>query len=108
MTLVLALLARTRKTVSALRAEIPAYAMLKDKLAIRNEAALGVLRALRARYRHATLNLEDGVHADFGERWVLARMSNTEPVLRITVEAPDDAGAQALLGEVRTEIKSGA
>lgn len=104
MAIVLELLATTKKSVSALRAETPSYFMVKDKLTIRSEAAVGILRAIRRRYEKEELTLIDGVHVDFGDRWLHVRMSNTEPVLRLTAEAPDEARARALVNDVRAEI----
>ncbi len=104
MALMLELLAMTQRPVSVLRDAIPRYHLVKEKMPIRNEAAVGILRALRRRYEGANMNLLDGVYVDFPDRWVHARISNTEPVLRLTAEAPDEAGARALIDEVRAEI----
>lgn len=104
MAIVLELLGTTGKSVSQLRAEIPTYRMVKDKITIRSEVAVGILRAIRRRYEHEQLTLIDGVHVDLKDRWFHVRMSNTEPVLRLTAEAPDEASARALMAELRAEI----
>ncbi|MCE9614210.1 MAG: phosphoglucosamine mutase [Lentisphaerae bacterium] len=105
MAIVLELLALSGKTVSQLRAETPTYYMVKDKIPIRNEAAVGILRAIRRRYEHEEISLLDGVHVDLKDRWFHARMSNTEPVMRLTSEAPDEASARALVAELKAEVE---
>ncbi|MDA0990463.1 MAG: phosphoglucosamine mutase [Verrucomicrobia bacterium] len=104
MAIVLELLAMTGKTVSELRAEIPRYIMLKDKLAIQSEAAVAILRRIRRQYEGHNVSLVDGVHVDLGDRWFHTRLSNTEPVLRITVEAPDQQGAEVLMNDIRRQV----
>ena len=46
-----------------------------------------------------------GVSLELGQgAWGLVRRSATEPVLRVTVEAPDDATADALHGHLLSSI----
>jgi phosphomannomutase len=104
MAVVLELLAMSGKTVSELRAEIPAYHTVKEKVTIRSEQAPVILRALRRRYEAENINLLDGVHVDFGDRWIHARRSNTEPVMRLTAEAPTQKEAEALAAELREQL----
>jgi len=49
----------------------------------------------------ATLNDADGLRVDLPGRWVCVRASNTEPIMRIIAEAPDQPAAEALVAEVR-------
>jgi phosphomannomutase len=49
----------------------------------------------------ARLNDADGLRVDLPGRWVCVRPSNTEPIMRIIAEAPDQADAEALVAEVR-------
>jgi phosphomannomutase len=107
MALILELLAATGRTVSELRAEIPAFHLRKAKLPLRGDAAPEKLRGLRRYFeeRGARITLLDGVHADFGDRWVNIRRSNTEPVLRLTAEAATPAAAEELLNAARRELQ---
>ena len=106
MALILELLAAQELPLSALRAEIPDFQVVKSKLAVSGKAAPELLRRLRRRLeeRGARISLLDGVHADFGDRWISVRRSNTEPVLRLTAEAPSPAAAEALLRDALDDL----
>lgn len=105
MALVLELMAATGKTISELRAGIPEYHVVKDKVKVRSEQAPVILRALRREYAGQKMNLLDGVYIDFGESWVHARRSNTEPVVRITAEAKSEEEAKRLAAELRAKVE---
>jgi phosphomannomutase len=47
----------------------------------------------------------DGLTADYGSWWFNVRPSNTEPLLRLNLEAPDDASCALHVEEVLTLIK---
>ncbi len=51
------------------------------------------------------VDLLDGLTADYGSWWFNLRPSNTEPLLRLNVEAADDASCQDHVEEVLTLIK---
>ncbi|MGA3149510.1 MAG: phosphomannomutase/phosphoglucomutase [Acidimicrobiales bacterium] len=46
----------------------------------------------------------DGLTVDRGDWWYNLRPSNTEPLLRLNVEAPDDAACAAHVAEVQADI----
>ena len=107
MALVLELLATQRRPVSLLCGEIPHYHIAKTKLPIVADTAPELLRRLRRRFeeRGAQISLLDGVHANFGARWVNVRRSNTEPVLRVTAEAATVAEANALVRDALEDLR---
>jgi phosphomannomutase len=45
------------------------------------------------------MDLSDGVKVTWPDRWVQARSSNTEPIIRVLAEAPTDAEARRLVDE---------
>jgi phosphomannomutase len=49
--------------------------------------------------------LLDGVKIIHADRWVQARGSNTEPIIRVTAEAPSEADAHALLCEIMAQLE---
>ncbi|MEM4790347.1 MAG: hypothetical protein QXP54_02925 [Thermofilum sp.] len=58
---------------------------------------------LSSKYRDTTTI--DGVRVDLEEGWFLVRPSNTEPVVRVTIEAGDEASLKRLEELVREELR---
>lgn len=106
MAVILELMAMTGLTVSELRAGIPLYVMVKDKMAVSPSDVAPVLRFLRRKYEGNRINVLDGVHVELEDSWFHVRPSNTEPVLRISAEAPTREQAASLAQEVRSAIEA--
>lgn len=109
MALVLALMARTGKTVSELVAGIPVYAIEKRKVEIaRKEDAGPAAEKIARAYRDQKIDRQDGVRVDWPDRraWLHVRASNTEPIMRLIAEAPTQAEAAAILDEAARLIGS--
>lgn len=102
--LLLEMLATRGKPLSALVAELPAYAIVKDKLPFDADLASRLGPAMRDRFANQKIDEQDGVRVDWPDAWVHVRPSNTEPILRIIAEAPDQARAQDLVAQVRDAI----
>ena len=98
--LVLELLARTGKRVSALVAAAPRYTIVKAKAA-RGPALEPVYAALRRRFADAQADVQDGLRLAWRDRWLHVRPSNTEPIIRLIAEAPSGALARELVDEGR-------
>ena len=60
---------------------------------------------LRDLFDDAELDQRDGLKASWSDRWIHVRPSNTEPLLRVHVEAPDQDGADALRERVLAEVR---
>ncbi|HMP77448.1 MAG TPA: phosphoglucosamine mutase [Kiritimatiellia bacterium] len=105
MAVILELLARTGRSVSSLRAEIPRYHVVRRKVPSRPERVPEALRELRRLYAVHPLNFLDGLYVQFEDAWVHVRRSNTEPVVRITVEAPSPARADVLADEFTARLE---
>ncbi|MEN6428200.1 MAG: phosphoglucosamine mutase [Phycisphaerales bacterium] len=93
MAFVLQLMAKTGKSVSQLVREIGGYSMHKDKFAADAQQARRIMQLAAEKFTGATANTSDGLRLDFPDGWVHLRISNTEPVMRIIVEARDDSAA---------------
>ena len=102
MSLVLQLMATTGKTVSQLVAELPRFAMIKQKQECPRERIAAASDAVAAAFANERVNRSDGTRVDFAEGWVHLRASNTEPIVRIMAEAEDEATATSLIERVRT------
>ncbi len=97
MALILDALAEHGGTLGALRTRIPSYAMVKEKLLCAARDMAPSLRLLQDLYKGETVDLTDGVKVLWPDRWLHARPSNTEPILRLIAEAPTQPEAQSLL-----------
>ena len=101
MALLLEALALEGGSISAMRARVPSYAMLKDKFTCPAREIAPALRQLQTIYSPESIDTRDGVKISWPDRWAHARGSNTEPIIRITTEAPTEADAQALQVEIK-------
>lgn len=84
---------------------LPQYKMVKEKVSIEGMDPDIVLSILEKKYEKDNVNLLDGLKIDFADSWVHLRKSNTEPILRIMTEAPDEKKARKLANRFMEEIK---
>lgn len=84
---------------------LPKYTIVKDKLHCPRERVDQACAALRLAYSSATASEGDGLRLDWPDRWVQVRASNTEPIIRVIAEAPDDALASSLCREAVELVK---
>jgi phosphomannomutase len=75
---------------------LPGYTIIKDKLTCPREQVDAACQALRRAFPDATATEGDGLRLDWPDRWVQVRASNTEPILRVIAEAPNDQPAREL------------
>lgn len=97
-------LAHKKLPVSALRATYPDYSVSKNKIEMSDPAAIeAALDTVEAYFSGIpSISRLDGLRIDFEDerKWFVLRKSNTEPIIRIYAEAPTEAAADALAGEV--------
>lgn len=86
-------------TLSTWVDSLPKYTIIKDKLHCPRERVDRACAALKTTYGNAIPTEGDGLRLDWSDRWVQVRASNTEPIIRVIAEAPDDATAVALCAE---------
>ncbi|PIE18435.1 MAG: phosphoglucosamine mutase [Proteobacteria bacterium] len=91
-------------TVSSLVDELPRRVRRAQKVPMAGTAARRVVHQLRQTLRDAEIDLRDGLKATFPEGWLHVRPSNTEPILRVHVEADSEASADALQKKVAEEL----
>lgn len=78
---------------------LPRYTIVKDKLHCPRDRVDRACDALRSAYKTASATEGDGLRLDWPDRWVQVRASNTEPIIRLIAEAPDEAKAKSLCAE---------
>jgi phosphomannomutase len=101
MSLILQLMATSGQSISELVAQLPRYAMIKEKAPCSREKIASAIEAASRTFASETLNKSDGVRIDFEAGWVHLRGSNTEPIVRVIGEAEDETTARRLLDEVK-------
>lgn len=99
--------AKMQKTMTELRAELPAYFASKNKIELTPAIDVDkVLVEMKERYSNENVTDIDGVKIDFAENWVHLRKSNTEPIIRVYTEAKSQAEADELAERFIAEIKA--
>jgi len=98
--LVLQLMTETGKTISQLVEQIGGYCMIKTKFTADKQHTQQLIDAAKKLFSDAKVNTSDGCRIDFDDGWMHIRASNTEPVVRLIVEAKDEAAAQKYIDAV--------
>jgi phosphomannomutase len=104
--LILQLLTETGKPLSALVRELPAYAIVKDKLDRPKASLDSVYSVLRREFADAVVDTQDGLRLAWGDRWLHVRPSGTEPIVRVIAEAPTEKDARDLVQRAREPLES--
>ncbi|NQT29497.1 MAG: phosphoglucosamine mutase [Candidatus Saganbacteria bacterium] len=98
MTLILKLMATTKKSIADLVSTIPTYFMIKKKIKCKSQHEAEVLISdLKERFPKKALILTDGVKVMLAKSWVHIRASNTEPVIRIIAEGKERRKVKKLI-----------
>ena len=73
-----------------------------------DEYKFKVIEALQAKFGEAYDNVTtmDGVRVDLDDGWALARCSNTEPTIRLTVEASSEDTLEKLATEFQDALNN--
>jgi phosphomannomutase len=104
MALILEYLSRSGETVSRLRDRLPDYIMLKDKVKASFRDRKRILDRLSRRFGEGDADRRDGLRIVYPDFWFHVRPSNTEPVMRMQVEAEDEARARDMFREIESLI----
>ena len=104
MALMLEMLALNNEKMSDICASIPKYYTLSDKFPCSAFRAREIIREFIKRYQDYECVTFDGLRINLPNGWVLLRGSNTEAVLRLTVEAGKKHDAQKLLHDFSEKI----
>jgi len=103
--LFLQLLTDSGGTSSQLKARLPQYEIVKNKIDVGTLRPDAILAKLHETYsKSEKTNFEDGLKIDFSDSWVHLRKSNTEPIIRIIAEARTRDEAARLVSRFQKEI----
>ena len=99
---ILALLTERNTDLISLKSTYPPYEMVKDRIELDGSLDKSkVLQKVRDHFAEEKVNEIDGIKIEWPDRWVQIRASNTEPILRVYAEAPNQPAAQTLVDEVK-------
>jgi phosphomannomutase len=99
-------LAKSGKTVSALKASYPNYSISKNKITLTPEMDIdALLLKVEEKYKNQPHSTIDGLKIEFDKEWVHLRRSNTEPIIRIYSEASSETVANGLANKIIADIK---
>ncbi|MBU1076349.1 MAG: phosphoglucosamine mutase, partial [Spirochaetes bacterium] len=99
--LILDYMAHSEEKISSLLNKIPAYTMFKTKFNIENVNIKKVLNNIKKTYRSGKTDERDGIKIDFKDHWFHIRLSNTEPIVRLVIEAK----TRGILNKAHAELK---
>ncbi len=105
-------LAMSGKRLSEIVDELPQYPFKRFKVDCADNKKFGVVESLKEKLsgKYERVNTIDGVRIDFDHGWILIRVSNTEPIIRLSVEADNKEKLEELASEfqkiLEEEVKS--
>lgn len=89
-------------------AEFTDYAMVKSKLRLDSPDREAIVDAMVSEFPDGELDLTDGAKIAWPDRWIHARMSGTEPVVRVIAEARRREDADELVDRARSALSTAA
>ncbi len=100
MALILHLVAERGQPVSEILAELPRYKMVKEKMVCPSHKIGTVLKLVRQVYAGRPVDQTDGVKVSLTDGWFHVRGSNTEPIIRLVVEAKTEEQVKQISASV--------
>lgn len=99
-------LAKSGKSIGALRRTYPDYHISKNKIALNDEVDIkSIFEKIAEKYKSQPLNTEDGLKIEFDTDWVHLRPSNTEPIIRIYSESNSETTADNIAKRIMEDIR---
>lgn len=84
---ILELMTKKKKPISKLADALPRYEIVKQKVDLDPQELPGGFDRLKHQYTDARLDEGDGLRFTWKDRWLIARASNTEPIVRVIAES---------------------
>lgn len=107
---ILEILAKEKRPLSELIADIPSYEMFKTKVACPNEKKEHVMRQIAEYMKDKSdvrcIDRTDGVKVYLNNGWVLLRPSGTEPIFRVYVETKEKSQSEQVAMVYKNLVES--
>lgn len=101
----MAILSGADRPLSELRVDVERYAA-SGEINFEVDDVDRAMQRVEESEAGATIDRLDGLTVDYGAEWFNLRPSNTEPLLRLNVEAPDPARVDAIVSRVRAILEA--
>jgi phosphomannomutase len=98
-------MASTGESLQALVDRLPQFFMRKGTLSCPPNLVYHILDGFRSSYSAENVDLTEGIRIEWDDAWFHVRASNTEPLLRVIVEAKEATRAETLFDEVMTKAQ---
>jgi phosphomannomutase len=98
-------MAETGQKVSELAAALPKYHRRNGKQSFEHGVLGQLMQNLEEGFPEVKTDRSDGLKLLFENAWIHVRSSNTEPLLRVAVEAKSAARSEELYGRVLELLK---
>jgi phosphomannomutase len=103
MLVMLSVLTASGQKMSELRSEVERYSA-SGEINFRVEDQRAAVDRIEEAFPDASIDRLDGLSVDAGDFWFNVRASNTEPLLRLNVEAGDDGEVDSAVSRIRAII----
>ena len=100
-TMLLNRMAQTSNTLSNIFRSMPQFFMLKDKINLGTIKPQQALDKIESKFKDTEKNKIDGLKLIWENSWAHIRKSNTEPIIRIYVEASNNNDALKLMNQIK-------
>jgi phosphomannomutase len=104
--LVLTRLTGTSDPLSKIVLSLPQFFIIKDKIQLDKMKAETALKHAKEIFSDSEMDERDGLKCTWDDRWIHIRRSNTEPILRIYAEGPDQASSEKLIELLKTSLSA--
>jgi phosphomannomutase len=99
-------LAKSGKSIRALKMSYPNYYIAKNKIELDASVNLDIVfKKMEEKYKKQPINKVDGLKIEFDDEWVHLRRSNTEPIIRVYAESQTETTAEYLCDKIKMDIK---
>ena len=101
-TMILNRMSQTNDPLSVIYQSLPQFIIVKDKINIEGLDPEDIIKRATNLFENAEINTLDGIKFIWKDKWAHLRKSNTEPIIRIYSEAPDENQALELVNKIKS------